>query len=149
MHSPKQPKISFFNHEIRFQIKHKKLLTEWIQQTIVQENKQPGKINVILCADGYLHQMNVQYLQHDTLTDIITFDYSENEIVSGELFISIERVKENAGLYSKSFFDELHRVIIHGVLHLCGYHDKNKKEMALMREKEDVYLLLRPEILRV
>ncbi len=145
----KRPKISFFNHEIRFRIKHKKHLKNWVQQTILQEGKQPGEINIILCADVFLHEINVDYLNHDTLTDIITFDYSENNVVSGELFISVERVKENAAFYSSSLYNELHRVIIHGVLHLCGYYDRNKKEMALMRKKEDVYLSLRPETIKV
>jgi rRNA maturation RNase YbeY len=86
--------------------------------------------------------MNIRYLNHDTLTDIITFEYSEGPLISGDIFISIERVKENARLFSKSFNDELHRVIIHGVLHLCGYKDKTTKDTATMRQKEEAYLLL-------
>lgn len=141
-------KISFFNEGAGYRLKQKKLLRNWIIFSIKNESKQPGEINVILCPDEYLHKMNVEYLQHDTLTDIITFDYSEADVVSGDLFISLDRIKENAAKYAIKTADELHRVIIHGILHLCGYNDKNGQEKIEMTAKEDSYLSLRPDELR-
>jgi probable rRNA maturation factor len=141
-------KISFFNEGTSYRLKQKKLLRNWIIFSIKNENKQPGEINVILCPDDYLYKMNVEYLQHDTLTDIITFDYGEADVVSGDLFISLDRIKENAAKYAIKTADELHRVIIHGILHLCGYNDKNGKEKIEMTAREDSYLSLRPDELR-
>ncbi len=103
-------------------------------------------INVIFCDDSFLLEMNIKYLNHDTLTDIITFDYNEGSAISGDIFISIERVRENAGIFSKSFAEELHRVIIHGVLHLCGYKDKSRKDQVVMRMKEETYLANLPHL---
>lgn len=141
-------KISFFNEDMNYRLKQKKLLRSWIFSTIKSENRQPGEINVILCSDDYLHKMNVEYLKHDTLTDIITFDYSEIDKVSGDLFISLGRVRDNAAKYAIKTADELHRVIIHGILHLCGYNDKSSLEKTKMTAKEDSYLSLRPDELR-
>ncbi len=144
-----QTDIFFFLQETNYRIRKKRLIREWVKKTIVSENNRVGEINIILCSDDYLYQMNIGYLKHDTLTDIITFDYTENNIVSGELFISINRIKDNSRIYSKSIKDELHRVIIHGILHLCGYDDKNdslKQEMTL---KENYYLSRRPDELAV
>ena len=144
-----QTDIFFFLQETNYRILKKRLIREWVKKTIVSENNRVGEINIILCSDDYLYQMNIGYLKHDTLTDIITFDYTENNIVSGELFISINRIKDNSRIYSKSIKDELHRVIIHGILHLCGYDDKNdslKQEMTL---KENYYLSRRPDELAV
>lgn len=101
-----------------------------------------GDINFIFCDDAYLSELNLSYLNHTTLTDIITFDYTDEGIISGDIYISIERVKENALLYSKTFQDELNRIIIHGVLHLLGNKDKKPKDKAMMRKKEDECLLL-------
>ena len=144
-----QKNILFFLQETNYRIQKKRLLREWVQKTIVNENNRVGEINIILCSDNYLYQMNIGYLKHDTLTDIITFDNTENNIVSGELFISISRIKENSRIYSKSIKDELHRVIIHGVLHLCGYNDKNDSQKQEMTLKENFYLSRRPGELAV
>ena len=97
-------------------------------------------IQFVFCSDVYLLELNQQYLHHDTLTDIITFDYREGKKISGDIFISIDRVRENAGKFNVLFKEELHRVMIHGILHLCGYKDKDKKSKMLMTEKEDFYL---------
>ncbi len=110
----------------------------------MKEGKTPGSINIILCSDEYLVKLNEKYLKHDTFTDIITFDNSDKEIVSGDLYISIQRVKENALTYLQNTVDELHRVIIHGILHLCGYDDKSENESAKMRAAESFYLSQRP-----
>jgi len=116
---------------------------EWIFLCIEQESKTSGFINFIFCDDNYLHGINVKYLNHDTFTDIITFDYTlEYESISGDLFISIERVKENALLHKVHFMVELARVMIHGVLHLLGYKDKSEADRYSMRLKEDSYLRL-------
>jgi probable rRNA maturation factor len=141
--------ISFFNEDIGFEIRKKKLLKIWIKESILAEKKLPGQISVILCSDEYLHKLNQEYLQHDTYTDIITFDYSESNTISGDLFISIERVKENATAFSKKLADELHRVIIHGILHLCGYDDKSEKGKKEITLKEDEHLSRRLDQLKV
>ncbi|MCB0460671.1 MAG: rRNA maturation RNase YbeY, partial [Flavobacteriaceae bacterium] len=100
-------------------------------------------ISYIFCDDDYLLDINVKYLKHNTLTDIISFDYTDDGLISGDVFVSIDRVKENAEKFNVSFQDELHRVMIHGILHFCGYKDKTKEEEQLMRSKEDYYLSLR------
>lgn len=131
-----------FHKETNFEIKHKTKYKSWIKTIILSFEKRVGEINYIFCNDEYLLEINQKYLQHDTYTDIITFDYSENNIISGDIFISIERVKENAGHYSKDFEEELHRVLAHGILHLCGIKDKSEQESKEMREKEDWALKL-------
>ena len=103
-----------------------------------------GEINVVFCSDQYLLKLNQQYLNHNTFTDIITFDYVEGETISGDLFISVERVKENAQKASLPFANELNRVIVHGLLHLMGYNDKTDQETQEIRAKEDFYLTLQP-----
>jgi probable rRNA maturation factor len=142
-------KINFFNEDSSFTVKHKVLLRGWIRDCIKKEKYATGNINIILCSDKYLHEINVKYLNHDTFTDIITFNYSENNTISGDLFISIERVIENTGQYSNNSSDELHRVIIHGVLHLCKYNDKTISDKQRMTEKENKYLACRPDKLRI
>lgn len=132
--------IFFINNDISFNLKNKKKLREWISSATFKENKQIGNITFVFCDDEYLTDINIKYLNSNYLTDIITFDYTEDNIISGDIMISIERVKENAKLYKKCFKDELLRVMIHGILHLCGYKDKTEKEKAIMREKEDYYL---------
>lgn len=112
-------------------------LTNWISKVCVDENYNLGDISLIFCSDEYLLDMNRTHLDHDYYTDIITFDYTDNQIVSGDLFISIDRVRDNASDFNVSFEHELHRVIIHGVLHLCGYKDKSDDEEKLMRTKEN------------
>jgi rRNA maturation RNase YbeY len=117
-------------------------LTNWISKVCVDENYNLGDISLIFCSDEYLLDMNRTHLDHDYYTDIITFDYTDNQIVSGDLFISIDRVRDNASDFNVSFHHELHRVIIHGVLHLCGYKDKSDDEEKLMRTKENNALSL-------
>lgn len=118
-------------------------LAEWISSVVAHRGGQVSSINCIFCGDEYLHQLNIEYLQHDTLTDIITFPYGEFPEVSGDLFISTERVAENASLHREDYIDELHRVIIHGILHLCGQGDKTPTEATEMRRQEEWALGLR------
>lgn len=134
-------RINFFSEEIDFKLKNKKQLRSWIEETIVAENYTLKEVNYIFCSDAYLLKINQEYLQHDTYTDIITFDNSEleNEVVS-DIFISIKRVSENASTYQLTMLEELYRVMIHGALHLSGYKDKSAKDKKLMREKENFYL---------
>lgn len=130
--------INFFTEDLIFELNDKEAINAWIEQTIEGEGYQLRLLNFILCSDEYLHQINVEYLDHDTLTDIITFDNSEEEDeVEGDIFVSIDRVKDNAQTMSLSFEEEFHRVLIHGVLHLCGYLDKSDEEKQQMRSKED------------
>ncbi|TXF90625.1 rRNA maturation RNase YbeY [Neolewinella aurantiaca] len=124
-------------------------LRTWIVAVITQRGGKASAINYIFCGDNYLHQMNVEYLDHDTLTDIITFPYEAFPLVSGDLFISTERVADNASDLGSSYTDELHRVIIHGILHLCGQGDKTDEEAKEMRELEDRALSLRPASLLI
>ncbi len=139
-------RISFYNENTGFRLRKIKKARKWLSDTIYTEGKNYGEISIIFCDDAYLHGMNVKFLDHDTLTDVITFDYNEGNQISGDIFISIERVKENAVLFSKSFTDELNRVMLHGVLHLCGYKDKTKRDVAVMRQKEEEYLALFPQL---
>lgn len=134
--------IGFFNEDVSFRLRNIKAKRAWLIKCIDSEGKKPGNLSIIFCSDDYLHAMNLSYLNHDTLTDIITFDYSEGDIVSGDIFISIDRVKENASSYSVAFITELNRVMVHGVLHLCGYKDKSPEQLRIMRKKEDEKLKL-------
>ena len=131
--------INFLKADISFVPKQKKLLRQWIALTIQAHHKKLGQIDYIFCSDEHLLQMNKQYLNHHTLTDIITFDYSDELTaeVAGEIYISINRVRENAEVFKCTFNDELHRVMIHGVLHLCGFKDKTKNQKQIMRAQED------------
>ncbi len=117
-------------------------LTNWISKVCITENYNLGDISLIFCSDEYLLDMNRTHLDHDYYTDIITFDYTDNQIVSGDLFISLDRIRDNATDFNVSFEHELHRVIIHGVLHLCGFKDKSDDEEKLMRIKENIALSL-------
>lgn len=119
-----------------FQLGHKLLFKSWLKSIAVAEGYKLGDINYIFCDDEYLLGINQQYLQHDTYTDIITFDYVEGRYLSGDIYISIDRVRENAHIFNVSFGEELLRVLSHGLLHLCGYKDKSDDEAALMRKKE-------------
>jgi probable rRNA maturation factor len=129
--------IQFSTQDIRFILKNKLKVREWVRTILNEEGRAAGDLSFIFCNDSYLFELNKQYLRHQTLTDIITFDYSENELVSGDIFISIERVKENARFYSKSFPEELGRVMAHGVLHLAGYKDKSPGDKLKMTDKEN------------
>lgn len=135
--------IFFHLEDLNYKLEHKKAIKEWLQQTILSEEKTPGEINIILCSDTYLHKINIEYLDHDTFTDIITFDYVQGNLISGDLFISVERIKENAKQLNTGLKNELHRVMVHGVLHLLGYKDKQATDKELMTSKEDFYLSLR------
>jgi probable rRNA maturation factor len=142
-------RIYFFKEGIEFIISDKKGTRNWIREIINRENKLLGKINFIFCSDKYLLDINVKYLKHNFLTDVITFNLSEkSNIISGDIFISLDRVKENAISFKSNFITELRRVISHGLLHLIGYNDKTDEEEVLMREKEDYYLSLLTDFIR-
>jgi probable rRNA maturation factor len=126
-----------FNYETNFELSSESDYASWIQNIIASENKEEGYINYVFCDDEYLHKINVEYLNHDTLTDIISFDYCEGNFLHGDIFISIERVAENAKEFKVSLENELKRVMAHGVLHYCGYKDKSEQDELLMRQKED------------
>ena len=126
-----------FNSETSFTLKNHKKLVKWIGDVISSEGFQVGEINYIFCNDSYLNKINQEFLNHDTFTDIISFDYTLGKEVGGDIFISTERVLENAEKFNEVFETELHRVMIHGILHFMGYKDKTKKEKTLMRTKED------------
>ena len=115
-------------------------LSDWISTTILNEKCKEGEINYIFCDDEYLHKLNVEFLNHDTLTDIISFDYSAGKELHGDIYISIERVADNAKDFKSDFIDELHRVMIHGILHYCGYKDKTEADETVMRQRENDYL---------
>jgi len=138
------PLINYFYHKVRFKLKSPRKETAWIKKAAESEGASVKEINYIFCSDSYLLDLNRGFLKHNTLTDIITFD---NTVVpgqiEGEIYISIDRVKENAVEFNVPFVDELDRVMIHGVLHLLGYKDKKPTEKALMRKKEEAYLSLR------
>jgi probable rRNA maturation factor len=126
-----------FNYETDFQLDNEDQISNWISQIILSENKKEGDINYIFCDDEYLVQINQQYLNHDTLTDIISFDYSLGNELHGDIFISVERVQDNAIDFNVTFTEELQRVLAHGVLHYCGYKDKTEQDEINMRNKEN------------
>ena len=129
-------KINFFSEDITFEIHNPSIYQKWIEDVITSKEKIPGNINFIFCSDEHLLNINIEYLNHDYYTDIITFDYTENAIISGDLFISIDRVKDNANAIGINFIDELNRVLVHGVLHLLGYEHDSKRKTALMESVE-------------
>ena len=126
-----------FNYETEFELPNEDQLCNWLSQVILSENKKEGDINYIFCDDEYLLNLNEQYLDHDTLTDIISFDYTVGNELHGDIFISIERVRENAQDFNVTFDEELKRVLAHGILHYCGFKDKSEEDEQLMRQKED------------
>lgn len=132
-----------FNNEIEFTLENQDNLNDWITQSIEKEQFKLGEINYVFCSDEQLLEKNIEFLNHDTYTDIISFDYTIGKLISGDIFISIDRVRENSNSFKTSFNDELNRVMIHGILHYCGYKDKSVDDKKLMRSKEDYYLSLR------
>ncbi len=132
--------VSFQNQEIEFKLLEKAKIKSWIKTVIESEKKKQGEINFVFTTDEEILKTNIQFLKHNTYTDIITFDYCEEKIINGDVIISIERVKENAEKFNTDFETELKRVIIHGILHLCGYKDKSEKDVTLMRRKENAAL---------
>jgi probable rRNA maturation factor len=138
--------IQFSNQETTFFLQNKLKVKEWVRNILTEEGKSIGDISYIFCSDDYLFQLNRKYLKHQTLTDIITFDYSEEGKVSGDVFISLDRVKENSKSFSKSFNEELGRVMAHGVLHLAGYKDKSEVDKIKMTERENKYLNTFPNL---
>ena len=131
-----------FNYENDFKLINESKISKWISEVILTENCKEDDINYVFCNDDYLHKLNVEFLKHDTLTDIISFDYSVGKNTQGDIFISTERVIDNAKDFKVDFIDELYRVMVHGVLHYCGYNDKNEADKKLMRDKENHYLKL-------
>lgn len=132
--------ISFNNQSIAFKLKQKTKLKQWIKSITVNEKHKVGDINYVFCTDDELLEINIKHLNHNTYTDIITFDYTENKTINSDIFISVDRVTENAKKFQVDFDTELRRVMIHGVLHLFGYKDKSKADAELMRKKEDAAL---------
>ena len=126
-----------FNYETAFEVPNEAQFQIWISRIIHSENKSLGEISYVFCDDEYLLKINIEHLHHDTLTDIISFDYSIGNELSGDIFISIERVKENALDFKVDFIEELKRVMSHGILHYCGYKDKTEGDTSVMRNKED------------
>lgn len=134
--------IFFHTENLLFELNDTLIIQDWLTKIIEQEEQQLSLLNFIFCDDDYLHKINVEYLNHDTLTDIITFPLAELPTIEGEIYISIPRVRENASKFETTFQNELHRVLAHGVLHLCGYFDKTEEEAKLMRQKEEEALKL-------
>ena len=135
--------VSYYNEDIHFVLKEKRLNNRWLKMVVESEIKRLGPLSIIFCSDRYILDVNLRYLQHDYFTDIITFDYCEGKTVSGDLFISIDSVRENARIYATKFEDELDRVMVHGVLHLLGYDDHTPEDIAVMREKENYYVKMK------
>ena len=126
-----------FNYESDFNLDQEEHFTSWIATIVASENKTVGEISYVFCDDDYLLEINQQYLDHDTLTDIISFDYSVGNELNGDIFVSVERVKENASDFNVTFHEEIQRVLVHGILHYCGYKDKTESDELVMRSKED------------
>ena len=139
--------VSYFTQDTSFLFKYKRLTSKWLKLVATSEGKTLGDISVIFCSDKFLLDINIKYLGHDYYTDIITFDYCDDSVLSGDLFISVDSVKENSGFYNSCFEDELNRVIVHGLLHLIGYDDHTDIDIVQMRSKEDYYLELRKSLL--
>ena len=138
--------VGYFFEDIKFEYKNRQFNNRWLKMVSESEICRLGDINIIFCSDPYILGINLQYLGHDYFTDIITFDYSEKPVISGDLFISVDSVRENAAFYGTEFNEELHRVIVHGILHLIGYDDHTDADTAVMRQKENYYLQMRKEL---
>ena len=139
--------IRYFSEDIKFDFTGKMANNRWLRFVAAAEAKRTGDVNIIFCSDPYILDVNINYLGHDYYTDIITFDYVEGDVLSGDLFISIDSVRENASFYGAEFSVELRRVMVHGLLHLIGYDDHTPEEQKEMRSKEDYYLSLRESVI--
>lgn len=137
--------ISYYSEETDFMLKSKAINNKWLKLVAESEIKRIGAISIIFCSDNYILDVNIKYLGHDYYTDIITFDYCEKNVISGDLFISVDSVRENAIHYGTEFEDELNRVMVHGILHLIGYDDHSDEDIKTMREKENYYLEIRKQ----
>jgi probable rRNA maturation factor len=133
--------MTTFNYETDFELSDEVALETWVEMIISNKGFEPGEINFIFCDDEYLHRLNVEFLQHDTFTDVISFDNSLGKLISGDIFISVERVKENAVEFNATLEEELHRVMIHGILHFLGFKDKSTDDEKVMRKEENDALL--------
>ena len=133
--------ILYSNFEVKMPAIPKRIITRWIRSTAMKYNRRVGEISYIFCSDNKILEINKQYLNHDYFTDIITFDYTSDDLISGDIFVSIDTVKSNAEKFETEFLDELYRVIIHGILHLCGINDKSPSERAVMEKNENLALL--------
>lgn len=138
--------VSYFVQDTDFKFVKRRLNNSWLKLVAESEVRKLGDINIIFCSDNYILDVNMKYLQHDYFTDIITFDYCEGNVLSGDLFISVDSVRENSVFFKTEFTDELNRVIVHGLLHLIGYDDHTPEDQKVMREKENYYLDLRNHI---
>ena len=132
--------IRYFNDDHPYRLRHKKIVSSWLINTAQNEGYEISDLNIIFCSDNQLLTVNQEHLNHDYFTDIITFDYTEEKSIEGEIYISVDRVKDNAKKEAASFVSEMHRVLVHGVLHLCGFKDKSPKDAKIMREKENHHL---------
>ena len=139
--------VSYFFEDTNFKFNRRRLTSQWLKFTAESEIKRIGQVNIIFCSDNYILDINQKYLQHDYFTDIITFDYCEGKTLSGDLFISVDTVRENAIFYGTEFDDELNRVIVHGLLHIIGYDDHSEEDQKTMRSKEDYYLAQREKLI--
>ena len=139
--------VSYFFEDTNFKFNRRRLTSQWLKFTAESEIKRIGQVNIIFCSDNYILDINQKYLQHDYFTDIITFDYCEGKTLSGDLFISVDTVRENALFYGTEFDDELNRVIGHGLLHLIGYDDHSEEDQKTMRSKENYYLAQREKLI--
>lgn len=137
--------IQYHAEDIDFELHQTGQVSDWLTAVVAQEQGQLLMLNFIFCSDAYLHNINLEYLKHDDYTDVITFPYADPPQIHGDIFISIERVRENAHQFGTAFIDELHRIMVHGVLHLCGYGDKTPEDKARMTEKENEALALMPK----
>lgn len=132
--------IRYYSEDIKFAFKGRALNNRWLKSVAESEFRKLGDINIIFCSDPYILDINIKFLNHSYYTDIITFDYCEDNVISGDLFISIDTVRDNASYYGSDFSEELNRVMVHGILHLVGFNDHTPEEQKIMREKENYYL---------
>ncbi|MCQ2182787.1 MAG: rRNA maturation RNase YbeY [Bacteroidales bacterium] len=139
--------VRYFSEDVKFDFKNRRFTSSWLKLVAGSEMKRLGDINIIFCSDNYILDVNMKFLKHDYFTDIITFDYCEGNVLAGDLFISIDSVRENSIYYSTDFNTELNRVIVHGLLHLIGYDDHSEVDINTMRAKEDYYLQIREKLL--